>query len=106
MQEVKIKFDFSNGPIWKEKYDIASHELLTGIDILDNDEALTVLNDRAKKEYSSLYSFGKDGRVNFDKEAFEKKKLVLYSLVKTIILRMNDLNDGSFVVIDEISAKL
>ena len=106
MEKLRIKFDFSHGPIWKDKYDITTGEWSTGIGIIDNDKALSVLNDEAKKEYSSLYSFDEDGVLNFDSQSFEKKKNNLLSLVQTIILRMNNLNDGTFAIVDEVSETL
>lgn len=106
MKELRIKFDFSHGPIWKDKYDIATGEWSTGIDVVDNDKALSVLNAEAEKEYASLYSFDKNGVLTFDTEAFESKKDSLLSLIQTIVLRINNLNDGSFSIIDEESKRL
>ena len=55
MDKLRIIFDFSHGPIWKDKYDIATGEWSTGIEVIDNDKALSILNEEAEKEYSSLY---------------------------------------------------
>jgi len=104
MGELRIKFDFSHGPIWKDKYDITTGKWSTGIDVIDNDKALAILNEEAEKEYSSLYSFDKDGILKFDAQAFESKKESLLSLIQTIILRINSL--GSFNIIDEESKRL
>lgn len=103
MKKLKIKFDFSRGPIWKDKYDVSTGEWSTGIAVIDNDKELSVLNEEAQKEYSSLYSFDKNGVVSFDTKAFEAKKSSLLSLIRTIVLRINSINDGSFEVIDEIT---
>lgn len=105
MRELRIKFDFSRGPIWKDRYDMETGTWSTGIDVIDGDKALSVLNDEAEKEYSSLYSFDSDGVLSFDEKAFESKKSVLLSLIQTIVLRINNLNDGSFVVVDEESER-
>lgn len=105
-KEVIIKFDFSNGPIWKDKYDISTGEWSTGIALVDSDKALAVLNEEAQKEYISLYSFDENGSLVFDDIAYEEKKGILLSLVKTIKLRLIDLNDGSFNIIDYETYKL
>ena len=55
MDKLRIKFDFSHGPIWNDKYDIATGEWSTGIEVIGNDKALSILNDEVEKEYSSLY---------------------------------------------------
>lgn len=96
MKKLRIKFDYSHGPIWKDKYDASSGEWLTGIAVIDNDKALIVLNEEAGREYSSLYSFDKNGDVSFDTKAFEAKKSSLLSLIRTIVSRINSLNNGSF----------
>ena len=101
MNKLRIKFDFSHGPIWKEKYDFSTKEWSTGIKVVDNDKALNVLNSEAEREYSSLYSFDDDGLPRFDKDLYECKKEELLSLVQTIILRLNEINDGTYTVIDE-----
>lgn len=101
MNELKIKFDFSHGPIWKDKFDRDTGEFYTGIAIVDNDKALNVLNEEASREYSALYHFDENNRYIFDEEAFEQKKTDLLSLVNAIISRLNDINDGTYVVIDE-----
>ena len=106
MKELRIKFDFSHGPIWKDKYDINTGEWSTGIAIVDNDKALAVLNEEAEKEYFSLYSFDENGSLVFDDIAFESKKDNLLSLLQTIILRLNNLNDGTFNIIDEETSNL
>ena len=101
MNELRIKFDFTHGPIWKDKYDRENGEFYTGIPVVDNDKALKVLNEEASREYSSLYHYDEDGRYTFDEETFEQIKTDLLSLVNAIISRLNEINDGTYVVIDE-----
>ena len=105
MRQLKIKFDFSHGPLWKDQYDIDTGKWSTGIEVIDDDKALNILNEEAQKEYSALYSF-KDGLLVFDDEAYKKKKRELLSLIQTIVLRVNSLNDGTYEVIDEETPKL
>ena len=81
-------------------------EWSTGIEVIDNDKALSILNEEAEKEYSSLYFFDNNGVLNFDSQAFETKKRSLLSLIQTIILRVNNLCDGTFEIIDEVTEKL
>ena len=106
MKELRIKFDFSHGPIWKNKFDLVTGDWSTGIAAIDNDKILNSLNDQVQKEYTSLYSFDKDGRFVFDEKAFEQKREHLASSIKTIISRANELNDGSFEIVDEETEKL
>lgn len=104
-KKVKILFDWNFGPIWKGEYCPETNEWKTGVGIIDNDKALNVLNDEASDIYSSLY-YEKNGRVEFDYQKFDQVKGELYSLVQTIILRLNQLNDGSFVIDDQATPML
>ncbi len=106
MKEIKIKFDFDHGPIWKDRFDVATGTWSTGITVVDNDKALAVLNDAAQAEYASLYSFNANGKFCFHQEMFEEKRQSLLSLVQTIVLRANAINDGSYTVIDEETPRL
>jgi hypothetical protein len=101
MKELRILYDFGNGPIWKNEYDTKTGKWLTGIEIIDNDKALSVLDAAANEEYNSLYSFTPDGGYVFNQKLFNQKKPVLLSLIQTIVQRINSLNDGSFRIIDE-----
>ena len=101
MQEIKVKLDYSHGPIWKEKFDVATGEWSTGIDIIDNDAALQLLNSEAERIYTSLYVIDEDNKCIFQSDLFEEKKSVLLSIIQTIIVRLNELNNGTYIVIDE-----
>lgn len=40
MKKLTIMLDFIAGPLWKDIFDTKKKELVTGIDIVDNDEYL------------------------------------------------------------------
>lgn len=71
MQEIRIKLDYSHGPIWKEKFDAATGEWSTCIDIIDNDAALQLLNSEAERIYTSLYVIDEDNKCIFQSDLFE-----------------------------------
>lgn len=101
MKEIKIKLDYSHGPIWKEKFDVITGEWSTGIDIIDNDAELQILNKEAERIYTSLYVIDDNNKCTFQAELFEAQKGVLLSIIQTIIARLNELNNGAYIVIDE-----
>lgn len=101
MKEIKIKLDYSHGPIWKEKFDVTTGEWSTGIDIIDNDAALQILNNEAERIYTSLYVIDDNNKCTFRSDLFEAQKSVLLSIIQTIIARLNELNNGAYIVIDE-----
>ena len=58
---------------------------------------------KPKKSILRCIFFDNNGALNFDSQAFETKKRSLLSLIQTIILRVNNLRDGTFEIIDEVT---
>ena len=96
---VRIKLDFLQGPIWIS--DVETGQPMTGIDIIDNDEKLRKINYEISTLYSSYYEFDShDQACWFNEEQEKKDKEKMISLLKQLIDRLNEINDGSFVVED------
>lgn len=103
---LKIKLDFGHGPIWKERFDFKTRTWSTGIDVVDEDKELMELNNKAEKEYNSLYWFDDLGELHFDNAEYKKKKKWFLSIIEKIKNRLSEINDGSFIVSDEESVIL
>lgn len=96
---VKIQLDFLQGPIWIS--DVETGQPMTGLDIIDNDEKLRKINYEISTLYSSYYEFDShDQACWFNEEQEKKDKEKIISLLKQLIDRLNELNDGSFLVED------
>ena len=96
---VRIQLDFLQGPIWIS--DVETGQPMTGIDIIDNDEKLRKINYEISTLYSSYYEFDShDQACWFNEEQEKKDKEKMISLLKQLIDRLNELNDGSFLVED------
>ena len=96
---VKIQLDFLQGPIWIS--DVETGQPMTGIDIIDNDEKLQKINYEISTLYSSYYEFDShDQACWFNEEQEKKDKEKMISLLKQLIDRLNEINDGSFVAED------
>ena len=107
MKEIIIKLDYLHGPICKDEFDLQQSQLITGVEVIDNDIALQILNNKAEEIYSSLYEFDKYGQpCIFNECKFESEKPKLLALISTIIQRLEAINDGSFVVKDEETDRL
>jgi len=101
MKVIKIMLDFISGPLWKDIYDEKREELVTGVDVVDNDRYVQELNDEIQDLYSSYYKINyKDQPVYFDKEQEKKDKDKMLDLLNQLNKRLDELNDGSFVVDD------
>jgi hypothetical protein len=99
-KELRILYDWGNGPIFKNRFNPEIGECSTGIDIIDNDKALEVLNQEANTLFNQCYSFDVERRPAFDEATFESLKPRLKSLIETIIVRAEAINDGSYVIVN------
>lgn len=101
MKELRIMLDFISGPIWKDIYDTKKKELVTGIDVVDNDECVQKINDEIQDLYSSYYKIDyNDEPVYFDKEQEKKGKYKMLALLEKLKKRLYEINDGSFEIDD------
>ena len=98
-QVIRIRLDYLQGPIWMS--DIDTGEPLTGIEVIDNDLEIREPNRRAGQMFSSYYEFDTHDVpcwFNHEKEIAEKE--IMLDLITQIIARLNEINDGSFVIED------
>lgn len=75
--------------------------MLTGIDIVDNDVYIQKLNNEIQDLYSSYYKINYNNQqVYFDKEQEKKDKYKMLDLLGKFTKRLNEVNDGFFVIDD------
>ena len=102
MKKLRIMLDFIIGPIWKDIYDTKKKELVTGINVVDNDECVQKINDEIQDLYSSYYRIDyNDEPVYFDKEQEKKDKYKMLALLEKLKKRLYKINDGSFEIDDK-----
>ncbi len=98
-QTIKIQLDYLQGPIWIS--DVETGQPLTGISIIDNDKKLQEINFEISNLYSGYYEFDShDQPCWFNKEKEKEDKFKMLSLLNKLNERLNEINDGSFVVED------
>lgn len=101
MKKIEIILDLGDGPVVSKYYDEKSDSLLTGIDVVDNDVYIQKLNNEIQDLYSSYYKINYNNQpVYFDKEQEKKDKYKMLDLLGKLTKRLNELNDGSFVIDD------
>ena len=104
-QILKIQLDYLQGPIWIS--DVETGEPLTGIEVVDKDSILKGLNFKAGQMFSSYYEFDShDVPCWFNHEREKAEKEIMLDLITKIIARLDEINDGSFVVEDLESERL
>ncbi len=101
LEKIKIQLDYLSGPIWPNYLEGKTFRKITGVKIVDDDSKLSELNQQACDMYSSYYEFNTHGVAcwfNHEKEKAEKG--IMLDLISQIVARLNEINDGSFVVED------
>lgn len=99
LQTIKIMLDYLQGPIWLS--DSETGEPITGISIIDTDPIIKELNYKCSELYNSYYEFDSHGEACwFNSEKEKADKDIMLDLISQLISRLNELNDGSYVVED------
>ena len=96
---VRIMLDFLQGPIWGS--DIETGEPMTGASVVDTDSVVRELNQNCADLYNGYYEFDSHDQAcwfNYEQEKADKDKML--SLITQLIERLNEINDGSFVIED------
>lgn len=105
MKTVRIMLDFMQGPIWFSDFDTGKPQ--TGIPVIDEDKELRSINYEMQDMFSSYYSFDADGKscvFDFEREHADKERML--ELLSRLLSRLDEINDGSFVVDDRETERL
>ena len=93
---IKIMLEYGQSPIWKYDEGIVTFE---NIPIIDNDKEINILCDKIKNMYSSYYEFNTHNVACwFNSKKAENEKLILKEMINELISKLNEINDGSFIV--------
>ena len=101
MKTIRIKLDYMDGPVWKDFYNVTTKSDTTGVPIVDNDEKLKALAHEISDMFDSYYIIDEKEGVSFNYEQERKDRDKMLSLLAQLNNRLNEINDGSFVVVDE-----
>ena len=107
MKTVKIQFDFNTGIFWPKYSSSELGKFDTGIPVIDQDPEIWQLNDQIQDLYDSYYEFDSHDQAcwfNEEQEKADKEKML--SLLRQVHSRLDAINDGSFVVDDQETARL
>ena len=99
---VELRLDYWQGPIWIS--DVQTGEPFTCIDVIDNDEEIRKLNYEIYDLYDSFIVWDEDSiprKFDHDKARANKDKML--ELLKKLNDRLNEINDGTYVVDDRLT---
>ena len=83
------------------KQKVFKHLKNTGIAIIDSDKTIKELNYKCAKLFNSYYEFDSHNQpcwFNYEKEKADKE--IMLDLISKLVARLNELNDGSYIVED------
>ncbi len=101
MKIIRIKLDFTSGPIWPEYYNEKTGTESTGVNVVDNDVELKEIAKEISDIFNSYYIIDEKEGVSFNYIQERRDKNEMLSLLAKLNKRLEDINDGSFVVEDE-----
>ena len=99
MYTVKMYNDYCHGPIWI--YDEEGRP--SRYSLIDDDIYLQELNEEGRELNDSFLNFH-TGEFSYEKEKANKDKML--SIIQKILKRLNEINDGSFVIEDYLTKNL
>ena len=104
MIAVEILNDYRSFPLWAYDEDGA----VVGLpQVVREDSFLMELSERASQIFDSYYEFDVDDEAcRFNSEKEKTEKYIMLDIVYRIISRLNEINDGSFTVVDCESERL
>ena len=103
MITVRIMSEFLRSPVWIYEDGIVTDDL----PIVNNDAIIQDLCDRASEMFTGYYEFDThDVPCWFNHEKERAEKDIMLDLIAQIVARLNEINDGSFVIEDIESARL
>ena len=101
MKTVRILLDYLDGPIWPEYYNEKTDTESTGVDIVDKDDKLKDIAQKISDMFDSYYIIDEKEGVSFNYEQERKDRDKMLSLLAELNKRLEEINDGSFIVVDE-----
>ena len=97
MITIKIMNEFLHSPIWTYDDGIVSDDLA----IIENDTQLQKWCEQAADMFADYYEFDShDMPCWFNKEKEKEEKEIMLELITKIVSRLEEINDGSFVIED------
>ncbi len=104
MKTIKLELDFLIGPIMKDVFSVSQNKPITGVDLIDNNEAINELNNKISALYSSFYDFDSgDEPCTFNVELAKENKDRLVKLIDDLLSMLQAVNDGSFEIVNNIN---
>lgn len=101
-RNITLRLEIFRCPIFNS--DINNGEIYTGIEVIDNDPIVKEINYKLGNKYNDYFEFNSNDKTcYFNEEQLKRDKNVLIELTKQLKNRLNKINDGSYIVIDNIT---
>ena len=105
MYTIKIMLDFLHGPIWV--YGPEGVVTRGKLPLVEQDPVLKKLDKQGEEMYTQYYEFDSHEQACwFDTEREKAESPEMLSIIRAIKQRLDEINDGSFVVEDYVTTTL
>ena len=98
LYKVVIMNKYLHSPIWIYN---KQNVLIDELPIVNNDKYIQKFSDKATKMFANYYEFDINSnllRFNHEKQIKEKK--IMIGIISNIVTRLEEINDGSFIIED------
>lgn len=104
MITIRLLLDYDEGPIWPNYINPFTFEKSSGVKTIDNDAIVNEISDKMSNMYDNYYEFNTlNSECFFNDKKFLEEKNIMLSLLNKLIKRLDEINDGSYTIRDEIS---
>ena len=104
MKTIKLELDFLIGPIVKDVFSVSQNKSITGVDLIDNNDSINELNNKISALYSSFYDFDSgEESCRFNIELAKNHKDELLQLIDDLLSMLQNVNDGTFEIVNNIN---
>lgn len=101
MYSIKLMNEYLHGVVW-----VYEDGIVSSYDLIDDDPIIKRLNEETEELYSACFEFDShDQACYFNKDLQKETKDKMLNLVEQIIQRLNEINDGSFVIEEDLVTK-
>lgn len=99
---IEISWDYTEDIIWISNDN--GNKFEENSLLIENDKILNDLQIKINDLYSSFYEFDSHGeQVWWNKKKMKNNKFIMLDLLKQLNDRLNEINDGSFIIKDNLT---
>lgn len=104
MITIRLLLDYDEGPIWPNISNPYTFEKSSGVKKIDDDEIVNKISRQMSDMYDNYFEFNTHNvSCWFNSNKFKEEKNIMLDLLDKLKARLNEINDGTYIIIDDIT---